>query len=482
MRFLHLEDEQKELTYEDIFLVPQHSTIHSRMDVDLTPDGHFGMTLPVVVANMNAVAGKRMAETVTRRGGLVVLPQDHSFERMAETIKYVKARHHTFETPVVLKKEESVQTALNLISKRSHGAVMIVDEQGKPVGIFTEKDAIDRDRFSRLADVMTTDLITVPSTATPEEIFATLHERRVSIVPVVDADGKLVGVMTKRGALRTKFYRPALNIQEELLTSAAVSIGERLEQTVEQLLNLGVDILVLDAAHGDNARMIEAIARVRAMIGPDRPLAAGNIVTEEAALRFMEAGATILKVGVGPGAMCKTRMMTGVGRPQFSAVWRIARLARTRGVSVWADGGIKYPRDVALALAAGAQAAMIGTWFAGTYESAADIRMDEHGRLFKENFGMASTRAVTDRTRRLEPFDQTLKQFFDEGTSHSRLYLKPGEESVEDILDQITAGVRSACTYSGARNLAEFHERAVVGVQTQAGYQEGKPVQESWGV
>ncbi|MBI5794458.1 GuaB1 family IMP dehydrogenase-related protein [Candidatus Uhrbacteria bacterium] len=480
MRFVRAQDEQQELTYEDVFLLPQHSIVHSRMDVDLTPAGHFGMTIPVVVANMNAVAGRRMAETVTRRGGLVVLPQDLSFERMEAMVRFVKARHHVFETPVVLKKEESVQTALNLISKRSHGAVMIIDDDGKPVGIFTEKDAVDRDRFSRLADVMTTDLITVTSMQSPEEIFLTLHERRVSLAPVVQEHGKLVGVMTKRGALRATLYRPAVNVQGELLSAAAVGIGMKLKETVELLMRVGVDILVLDAAHGDTSRMIEAIRLVRAMVGPDRPLAAGNIVTEEAALRFMEAGATILKVGVGPGAMCKTRMMTGVGRPQFSAVWRIARLARSQGVHVWADGGIKYPRDVALCLAAGAQAAMVGTWFAGTYESAADVRIDEHGRLFKENFGMASMRAVTDRTRRLEPFNQTMKQFFDEGTSHSRLYLKPGEESVEDILDQITAGIRSACTYAGARNLAEFYDRAVVGVQTQAGYQEGKAVCESW--
>ncbi|MEK7665739.1 MAG: GuaB1 family IMP dehydrogenase-related protein [Patescibacteria group bacterium] len=480
MKFLHLEDELKELTYEDVFLMPQSSDVHSRMDVDLTPAGGFGMALPVVVANMNAVAGRRMAETVTRRGGLVVLSQDLSFERIEEMVKYVKARHHVFETPVVLKKEESVQTALNLISKRSHRAVMIVDEEGKPAGIFTEKDADDRDRFSRLADVMTTDLITVPHTATPVEVFRTLHERHISIVPVVDEVGRLVGVMTKRGALRTKLYRPALNTQDELLTSVAVSIGAGFEESVEHLMAIGVDILVLDTAHGDQTRMLKTIARVRQILGPDRPLAAGNIVTEESAVRFMDAGATILKVGLGPGAMCKTRMMTGVGRPQFSAVWRIARLARPRGVHVWADGGIKYPRDVSLALAAGAQSAMIGTWFAGTYESAADVRIDEHGRLFKENFGMASTRAVTDRTRRLEPFDQTLKQFFDEGASHSRLYLKDGEESVEDILDKITAGVRSACTYAGARNLKEFHERAVVGVQTSGGYDEGKPVKESW--
>jgi IMP dehydrogenase len=478
MRFLHADDEQRELTYEDVFLLPQLSDVHSRMDVDLTPEGNLGLTLPLVVANMNAVAGRRMAETVTRRGGLVVLPQDFSFPRLKATVEYIKTQHHVFETPVVLKKEETVQCALNLIWKRAHGAVMIVDEDGKPAGIFTEKDAVDHDRFSRLEDVMTSQLITVQSSATMEEIFATLHMRRLSIVPVVDALGRLVGVMTKRGILRAKLYRPALNDRGELLTSVAVSIGQGLEGRVEQLLDIGVDILVLDAAHGDQTRMIQAVARVRSLVGPTRPLAAGNIVTREAALRLMDAGATILKVGVGPGAMCKTRMITGVGRPQFSAVRDIAPVAHPRGVHVWADGGVQHPRDVCLALAAGAQAAMVGTWFTRTYESAADIQFDEHGRPYKENYGMASMRAVSDRTRRLDPMEQTRKQFFDEGASHSRLYFKPTEQSAEDVIDHIAAGVRSACTYTGARTLAEFHQRAVVGVQTHAGYEEGKSVNE----
>lgn len=481
MQFLYPEDEQKELTYEDVFLLPRHSDIPSRMDVDLTPIGNIGLTIPVVVANMTAVAGRRMAETVTRRGGLVVLPQDFSLARLEFIIKYVKACHHIFETPVVLEKTESVQTALNLISKRAHGAVIIIDEDGKPAGIFTEADAKDRDRFSVLEDVMTTNLITVQSELKPEAMYHVLNERRISIAPVVDAQNKLVGVVSRRGALRTNFYRPALNSHNQMLTSVAVSIGSHLEERVEQLLSLGVDILVLDAAHGDQSRMIEAIRTVRSIIGSDQLLVAGNIVTESAAESFMDAGATILKVGIGPGAMCKTRMMTGVGRPQLSTVYRIAKIARPRGVHIWADGGIKYPRDVALAIAAGAQAVMVGTWFAGTYESAADIQRDEHGRLYKENFGMGSVRAVNDRSRHLNAYEQGLKQFFDEGASHSKMYLKTGEESVEDILDQITTGVRSACTYSGARNLKEFYEQSVVGVQTSAGYREGMVVKESWG-
>jgi len=173
-------------------------------------------------------------------------------------------------------------------------------------------------------------------------------------------------------------------------------------------------------------------------------------------------------------------MMTGVGRPQLSAVVECAAAARSLGRHVWADGGIRHPRDVALALAAGASTVMIGSWLAGTYESAADVLRDADGRLYKESFGMASARAVTSRARRESPFERARKEMFDEGISTSRLYLDPAAPGAEDVLDRITSGVRSACAYVGAADLRSFHERAVFGVQSAAGYGEGKPLPEGW--
>ena len=480
MRFLRPEDEQKELTYNDVFLMPLYSEIQSRMDVDLSPVGNLGTKIPIIVSNMTAVAGKRMAETVTRRGGLVVLPQDIPFERIEEIVRYVKQCHHVYETPVVLKEDQSVQTALNLIHKRSHEAVVITDDNNLPVGIFTEKDSYRRDRYSRLGDVMTRQLISVSSSMSPKEIFQLLTERRLSIVPVIHPDGTLAGVMTRKGAVRATMYQPALNTKSELMTCVAVRVRDRVAETVDRLIQIGVDVIVLDTAHGHQKQMLDAIRTTRAILGADKPLAAGNIVTAVAADDFIEAGATILKVGVGPGAACKTRMTTGVGRPQFSAVHRVSAIARNRGVQVWADGGVRSARDVVLALAAGASHAMFGSWFVGTYESPADVQRDSDGRLFKEQFGMASSRAVLDRSRQLDPFEVARRTFFEEGVSQTKMYLKPGHESVEDILDEITAGLRSACTYSGAWNLEKFFQNVVVGVQTIAGYEEGKPVDKSW--
>ncbi len=275
-------------------------------------------------------------------------------------------------------------------------------------------------------------------------------------------------------------YSPALNARGEFLTAATIGINADIEKRVAQLLEIGVDCITLDTAHGHQSRMIAALRRARIVAGPTISLVAGNVVTAGAVRDLVGAGANIVKVGVGPGAMCTTRMMTGNGRPQFSAVWECATEARKLGAQVWADGGIRNPRDVALALAAGASHVMIGSWLAGTHESVGDLQYDEQGRAYKENFGMASRRAVADRNDAAAIFEQARREYFEEGISTSRMYLQKGMEGAEDVLDKITSGVRSACAYAGAQNLDEFYERAVCGVQTRAGYEEGKPVSVSW--
>ena len=225
--------------------------------------------------------------------------------------------------------------------------------------------------------------------------------------------------------------------------------------------------------------MIEAIKAVKAL-NPSIPIVAGNIVTAQGTKDLIEAGADIIKVGVGPGAMCTTRMQTGVGRPQFSAVLECAAQARSMGKHVWADGGVRHPRDVALALAAGASQVMIGSWFAGTLESPGDLIRDTSGKLYKESFGMASARAVNARTSQESPFDRARKRIFEEGISSGRMYIDPARPGVEDLIDGIVAGVRSSFTYAGATTINEFHEKCVVGIQSASGYAEGRPLHTSW--
>ncbi|GMA39382.1 GuaB1 family IMP dehydrogenase-related protein [Mobilicoccus caccae] len=485
MEFLNGQTPQHDLTYNDVFMVPSRSSVASRLDVDLRTPDQVGTTIPIVVANMTAVAGRRMAETVARRGGLAILPQDVKVEALEETITEVKSAHPVYETPVTVGPEEPVAAVLALLGKRAHRAAVVV-EDGRPVGLVTERDCLEVDRFSTVADVMRRDLLTLPVGIDLDEAFDVLESKHVGLAPVVD-DGRLAGVLTRRGILRSAIYTPALDPQGRLMVGAAVGINGDVAGRAERLLADGVDVIVVDTAHGHQDRMLDALtAAVRARdahaerSGRRIPVTAGNVVSAEGARDLAAAGADIIKVGVGPGAMCTTRMMTGVGRPQFSAVLECAAAAKECGAHVWADGGVKYPRDVALGLAAGAASIMIGSWFAGTYESPGDLVRDADGRSYKESFGMASARAVRARTKEQSAFARARSALFEEGISSSRMYLDPEASGVEDLLDRIVSGVRSSFTYAGAATVGEFHSRAVVGLQSAAGYDEGRPRATSW--
>ncbi|TDV47050.1 GuaB1 family IMP dehydrogenase-related protein [Actinophytocola oryzae] len=474
-----------DLTYDDVFLMPNRSAVASRFDVDLATSDGTGATIPVVVANMTAVAGRRMAETMARRGGLVVLPQDVDPAAVREIVAWVKSRHVVWDTPLVLTAGDAVADALNLLPKRAHDAVVIVDADGHPVGVVNEAACVGVDRFTRLGEVADPAILTMPLTAAPRDVFDRLHGGRTARVALgVDEEGRLAGVLTEVGALRAELYRPALDDKGRLRVAAAVGVNGDVAAKTTALLEAEVDTLVVDTAHGHQEKMITGLRAIRAAADAVSErhvtIAAGNVVTAEGTRDLVEAGADVVKVGVGPGAMCTTRMMTGVGRPQFSAVLECATAARELGARVWADGGVRHPRDVALALAAGASSVMVGSWFAGTYESPGDLLRDEQGRAYKESFGMASKRAVTARTRGEGAFDRARKALFEEGISTSRMRLDPAAPSVEDLLDAICSGVRSAATYTGASTLEEFHAKAVVGIQSASGFAEGAPRPHGW--
>ena len=478
MRFLTETPPPFDLTYDDVFMVPGRSAVASRLDVDLASGDGSGTTIPIVVANMTAVAGRRMAETVARRGALAVVPQDIPPDVVADVVSWVKDRHLVHDTALTLGPHETVGAALEIMPKRAHGAVVVVAD-GRPVGVVTEADLQRVDRFAQLEAVMSRHPMTLPRDIEPERAFALLGEARHRLAPVVDDDGRLVGVLTRTGALRATLYRPAVDTRGRLRVAAAVGVNGDVSAKASALLDAGVDVLVVDTAHGHQEKMLEALRAVR-KLDPGVPVVAGNVVSAEGVRDLVDAGADIVKVGVGPGAMCTTRMMTGVGRPQFSAVLDCAAEARRLGVHVWADGGVRHPRDVALALAAGASNVMIGSWFAGTYESPGDLNQDADGRRYKESFGMASARAVANRTASDSVYDRARKALFEEGISSARMYLDPQRPGVEDLIDYICAGVRSACTYAGARTVPELAEQAVIGVQSAAGFAEGRSLPAGW--
>ena len=484
VRFLDGQTPGHDLTYSDVFLVPGPSGVSSRTDVDLASDDGTGAQTPIVAANMTAVTGRRMVETMARRGALGILPQDIPSDVARDVVRWVKTRDTVLETPVVLDADATVIDALHLMPKRAHRAAVVVDAGRRPVGVLTPEDCAGVDRFTTVAEVMTTEVLTIAQSAVdavdgPRAAFDVLNEANHRYAPVIAADGSLVGALTARSCVRAGLYRPVVDEGGALKVGAAVGINGDVRAKAEALLDAGADVLVVDTAHGHQDKMRQALAAVREA-EPKVPVVAGNVVTADGTKELLDAGADIAKVGVGPGAMCTTRMMTAVGRPQLSAVLDCAAAAHTAGGRVWADGGVRYPRDVALALAAGASQVMIGSWFAGTHESPGDLLTDPSGRLYKESFGMASARAVAARTRHDNAYERARKGLFEEGISSSRMHLDPERPGVEDLLDQIISGVRSACTYAGAATLPEFAERSLAGVQSAAGYEEGRPIDTSW--
>ena len=474
-----------DLTYSDVFLVPSGSNVGSRLDVSLAPGDGTAATIPIVSANMNSVTGPRLAATLARRGGLGVLPQDMHLQDLDAAIRWVKAQPVRWDTPLELAPDDTVATALTLLPPVAGHGIVVRDASPRGsgsavLGVIPASRLATALPDARLGDLLHGNLASLDADdlETPRAAFDVMVAADLDFAPVLH-HGNLVGTLSRTSALRSTIYDAAVDADGRLLVGAAIGINGDPAAKAKALVAAGVDVLVIDTAHGHQRGMIAALAAVSALdLGV--PIVAGNVVTREAVRDLIKAGATIVKVGVGPGAMCTTRMMTAVGRPQFSAVLETAEAARELGAHVWADGGVRYPRDVALALAAGAASVMIGSWFAGTIEAPGTLATDATGRLYKESWGMASTKAVRERFDRLDAYELARKTLFAEGISSSRIYLDPLRPSLEDLLDMITSGVRSSMTYAGATSLAEFHRRALVGIQSAAGYEEGKALPVSW--
>jgi IMP dehydrogenase len=479
MRF-YGEAPHHDLTYSDVFLVPSRSAVTSRLDVDLSPGDGTGATIPIVASNMNSVTGPRLAATLARRGGLGVLPQDLPPQELAAGIRFVKEQPVAYDTPIVMSPDDTAADALERVPAAPGLGVVLHDAEERYVGAVLAQRLAVVPPDARLGDLVHGELTAIEAEDVPggRAAFELLDAAGIDFAPVI-RQGSVIGTLSKTSALRSTIYPPAVDAQGRLRIAAAIGINGDVAGRAVALRDAGVDVLVLDTAHGDQDGMRRALGAV-AGLDVGLPLVAGNVVTAAAVQDLVAEGADILKVGVGPGAMCTTRMMTAVGRPQFSAVLETAEAAHELGAHVWADGGVRYPRDVALALAAGAASVMIGSWFAGTVEAPGLLRRDAEGRLYKESWGMASNKAVQARFARLSAYERARKELFAEGISSSRIYLDPLRPSVEDLLDMITTGVRSSFTYAGARTVPEFHQRALVGLQSAAGYEEGKALPVSW--
>lgn len=468
-----------ELALEDVFITPGFYSGTSCVEVDLTCEDFPGSSHPVVSANMNAVTGKRMAEAMARYGGLGVVSQDLSLETVERIVQHVKQADPRYDTALYVTVHATLRDALCVIRKRAHDLVVVVDEKQHPVGILRFEDVRGSDPHTPVTALMSSQFVTIAAGTTNRDAFLLMEEHHIKAAPVLQNDGRLLGVLTREDCVRQELLRPSLDAGGQLMVAAAVDIGSsQVAETASRLLKAGISALVLDTtldpANGHQRRMLESIREVRSVIGKTIPLIAGNVCTAQGTADLIAAGADIVKVNIGPGAMCSTRMQTGAGRPTFTSVLTCARVAREHGKHVWADGGVRHPRDIALYLAAGASRVMVGTAMAATFESPPEVKEDSRG-LYKESYGVASSRAVRERFAKLDAFERAKKTLLHEGISTSRVSIREGRESVSAVLADMVTSIQSSCTYIGAQNLKQMHEMAIIGVQTPAGYYEGTP-------
>ncbi len=479
-RFLHPKDADLELSLQDVFLLQGCWEGGSRREVDLTPPDFLGGSHPLVSANMNAVTGKRLAETLARYGGLGVLPQDIPRDKLARIIARVREADMRYDTPLTIRPDDPIRDVRPIIFKRESCMAVVIDGQNMPVGVFTpddfkDQDGYELDEFTPAGKAMSAMPVVVTAGMADSKALATLVKGRVKAAPVVDDSGRLVGTISRHAIATRQLVRPSLGSDGKLMVAVAIGINGDPPARATEALSFGADVIVLDTAHGYQRKMLDAIRAVRSAVGPNVVIVAGNVCTRQGTEALIAAGASGVKVNVGPGAMCTTRMVTGVGRPTFSAVRECAEQARSMDAFAWADGGVKEPRDMVLYLAAGASRVMAGTLFTATFESPPDMQQTPSGELYKGNYGMASRRAVGGRRNGLDELEAAVRALFNEGISSSKVFLRVGRESVGRVVADFVTGAMSAGAYVGARTVDELWEKAVVGVQTQAGFHEGTP-------
>jgi len=430
------------------------------------------LKIPFVSAAMDTVTESRTAICMAREGGIGVIHKNLTPERQAsEVMKVKKFESRIVIDPVTVQPSDSIGGALQLM--RAHGiSGLPVSEGGRLVGIVTNRDIRYQENLDRpVSSIMTREVHTAPRNTTKEQAKAIMHERKIEKLPVVETDGRLLGLMTIKDIDKAhRFPNAAKDNNEQLLCAAAVGVGKDTDMRLEALMGAGVDAIIVDTAHGHSRGVIDTVRRIK-QNHKDLQVIAGNVATEAAVLALIEAGADGVKVGIGPGSICTTRVIAGIGVPQLTAVMDAARAAAKSGVPIIADGGIKYSGDVVKALAAGASSVMIGSLFAGTDESPGD-RIHYQGRSYKVCRGMGSLGAM-----KLGSKDR----YFQEDADENKLVPEgiegrvPYRGSLSSLLFQMVGGLRSGCGYVGAANLQELREKVRFIQITSAGLKESHP-------
>lgn len=465
------------LTYDDVLLVPQYSDVESRRKLSTSTQltSNIGMKIPIVSANMDTVTEHEMAIVMAREGGIGII---HRFMTIDDQVRKVmrvkKAESYVVDNPITLKTTDTVGDVKRIVEETYTGGIVILDETEKVVGIVTTRDLLFEENGHRtLSEVMTGEVITAPSETTLKQAEKILHEHRIEKLPLVDADGRLTGLITVKDIMKLAEYPNATkDMRGRLAVGAAVGVKGTELKRVERLLEAGADCIVVDIAHGDSKAEIEIIQQIRKNFSATQ-IIGGNVATAEGTQRLIDAGADAVKVGVGPGSICITRIVAGAGVPQLTAVMQCAEVARPQGIPIIADGGVRTSGDIVKALAAGASTVMIGSLLAGTDESPGML-MTRKGHRYKASRGMASLQATLSRKAREGESDITreeIEDYVSEGVEAA----VPYRGSAREMLKQLVGGLQSGMSYTNAHSIEELHEKAVLVRMTPVGLRESHP-------
>ncbi len=460
------------LTFDDVLLVPDHSEVLPK-DVEISTNltRNIRLNIPIISSGMDTVTEARMAIAMAREGGLGIIHKNMTIERQAEEVDKVKrSEHGIIVDPIFLGPENRLQDAHNLMERYRISGVPIT-ENGKLIGIITNRDLrFETDLTQRISDCMTREhLITAPVGTSLEDAKKILGKHRIEKLPLIDADGNLKGLITIKDIEKAQKYpNSAKDGKGRLLAAAAVGVGADLMDRLDALVGAKVDILVVDTAHGHSKGVLEAIRKIKRTY-PAIELIAGNIATSQATTALIEAGVDAVKVGMGPGSICTTRVIAGIGVPQITAIYNCSQAAKPFGVPVIADGGIKYSGDITKAIAAGGNVVMVGSLLAGTEESPGETVIFQ-GRSFKEYRGMGSLSAMALGSKD-RYFQENAEKLVPEGIE-GRV---PFKGAVADTIYQLLGGLRSGMGYCGVKNIEELMNNTRFIRITSAGLKESHP-------
>lgn len=464
------------LTYDDVLLVPRHSDIASRraLSTQTRLTRKISMQAPIVSANMDTVTESDMAIVMAREGGIGIIHRFMSIDEQVRQIGRVKkAESFVVENPITLTVSHTVGDVRRIVEETYTGGILILDAGGRLVGIVTTRDLLlEHDESKPISEVMTREVVTAPADTDLVQAQRILHEHRIEKLPLTDSSGKLTGLITMKDISKlTEFPRATKDARGRLSVGAAVGVKPAEIKRVERLLEAGADCIVVDIAHGDSKLEMEIIHAARKSF-PDAQIIGGNVATAEGTQRLIDAGVDAVKVGVGPGSICITRIVAGAGVPQLTAVLECADVGRRQGIPVIADGGIRASGDIVKALAAGASSVMIGSLLAGTDESPG-LLMTRKGHRYKVSRGMASLQANVARKAREgegEITQQEIEDYVSEGVEAA----VPYRGSASEMLGQLIGGLQSGMSYSAAHSIDELYEKAVFVRMTPIGLAESR--------